>query len=114
MTSDTESGPSAGKWRLSTFDRGGGHRDAARRVREWVRTRFSLADGETVMVNEVACEMPGCPPIETVVAFWTEGGEKRHHYKIFKPLADVVEDDLPPYWMKDALAVGDEFYCSCC
>ena len=24
------------------------------------------------MVAEVACAVPGCPPLETVVAFWTD------------------------------------------
>lgn len=114
MATDTENPPAAGNWRLSTFNRGSGHREAARRVRDWVRERFSLTEDDTVTVNEITCEVPGCPPLETVVAFWTEGGEKRHHYKIFKPVAEVIEEDLPPYWMKNALASGDEFYCSCC
>ena len=49
-----------------------------------------------ILVAEVACAVPGCPPIETVIAFWSE--ERRHHFKVFKPVAEVTEDDLPPYW----------------
>ncbi len=60
------------------------------RVREWTRARFALADDETVMVSELACAVPGCPPIETHVVFWTALG--RHHFKIFKPLAEVIEE----------------------
>ena len=82
------------------------------RVRDWTRTRFALADDETVMVSEVACSVPGCPPIETHLVFWTAAG--RHHYKIFKPLADVVEDDLPPAFMKNALVVLDGADFDCC
>ena len=87
------------------------HAAALGRVREWVRTRFEL--GETaILVAEVACAVPGCPPIETVIAFWSE--ERRHHLKVFKPVAAVTEDDLPPRWMKPALAVADDDECGCC
>ena len=82
------------------------------RVREWVRARFRLTDDTAILVAEVACAVPGCPPIETVVAFWSD--KKRHHFKVFKPVADVDAGDLPPWWMKRALAVPDEFVCDCC
>jgi hypothetical protein len=82
------------------------------RVRAWTRGRFTLADDETVMVSEVACGVPGCPPVETHVVFWTARG--RHHFKVFKPLADVAEDDLPPAFMKDALTWVEGAECSCC
>ena len=55
------------------------------RVRGWTKARFALTDDETLMVSELACSVPGCPPIETHVVFWTAAG--RHHFKIFKPLA---------------------------
>jgi hypothetical protein len=87
------------------------HLRALDRVRDWVRTRFSLGEG-AIMVAEVACAVPGCPPIETVIAFWSSG--RRHHFKVFKPAAEVTDDDLPPYWMKGALAVSDDFQCECC
>jgi nitrate reductase molybdenum cofactor assembly chaperone NarJ/NarW len=82
------------------------------RVREWARTRFALAEEETVMVSELACNVPGCPPIETHVVFWTAAG--RHHFKIFKPLAEVNKDDLPPAFMKNALVAPEGFDCDCC
>jgi len=82
------------------------------RVRDWTRSRFALAADETVMVSEIACAVPGCPPIETHIVFWTAAG--RHHYKIFKPLADVVESDLPPAFMKNALIGRDGIDCDCC
>jgi nitrate reductase delta subunit len=89
-----------------------GHSAAAGQVRDWTRTRFALTDDETVMVSEVACSVPGCPPIETHLVFWTTAG--RHHFKIFKPLADVVEDDLPPAFMKNALVALEGADCDCC
>ena len=89
-----------------------GNSSAADRVRDWTRARFALGDDETVMVSEVACSVPGCPPIETHLVFWTAAG--RHHFKIFKPLADVVEDDLPPAFMKNALIALEGIDCDCC
>ena len=89
-----------------------GHDAALDRVRDWTRTRFALTDDETVMVSEVTCGVPGCPPIETHLIFWTTAG--RHHFKIFKPLADVVEDDLPPAFMKNALIALEGIDCDCC
>jgi nitrate reductase delta subunit len=88
------------------------HSQALDRVREWTRGRFKLSDETAILVAEVACAVPGCPPLETVIAFWA--GERRHHFKIFKPVAEVIEDDLPPWWLRDALMVPDGFECDCC
>jgi hypothetical protein len=83
------------------------------RVKQWTRERFKLAHDVPVLVSEVTCSLPGCLPIETVVAFWTEG-DKRHQFKLFKPVADVVADDLPPPWLKPALVAIDGIGCECC
>jgi hypothetical protein len=90
-----------------------GHDAAVARIQAWTRRRFTLPEAAAVLVAEVDCMVPGCPPVETVVAFWTER-DRRHHFKVFKRLADVVEDDLPPYWMKDALLGIEVFGCECC
>jgi hypothetical protein len=81
-------------------------------VRDWTRSRFKLTDDGAIMVSEIACGVPGCPPIETHVVFWTGAG--RHHFKIFKPLAEVIEDDLPPAFMKNALVAPEGIDCDCC
>jgi len=47
------------------------------------------------------------------VAFWT-AEDRRHHFKVFKPVADVVPDDLPPAWLKDALVIPPGGDCDCC
>ena len=88
------------------------HLEALGRVREWTRERFTLAADATILVSEIACGLPGCPPIETVVVFWI--GETRHHFKFFKPAREVVFDDFPPAWLRKALAVPDGFACDCC
>ena len=89
-----------------------GHDAAAEQVRAWTRQRFALPEDAVVMVAEVTCAVPGCPPLETVIAFWVES--TRHHFKVFKPLEQVAEDDLPPAWLKNALADSEGFGCECC
>lgn len=97
---------------LGFAKRGLDHGAAIERVRDWTRARFALADEVTVMISELACAVPGCPPIETHVVFWTARG--RHHTKIFKPVAAVTEDDLPPAFMKNALVVLEGADGDCC
>ena len=86
--------------------------EALERVREWTRERFRLGEGDALLVTEVACAQPGCPPLETVVAFWT-AGDVRHQFKVFKPVSEVSPGDLPYAWMKDGLAVPEGFSCNC-
>lgn len=62
------------------------------RVRTWTREHFNLREEETIMVSELPCSDPGCPPVETHLVFWTQAG--RHQFKVFKPLAEVMPDDL--------------------
>ena len=81
---------------------------AVDRIRAWTRARFALPEEAVILVTEIACGLPGCPPLETVVVFWTD---RRHRFKLFKPLAAVVEDDLPFGWLKDALAEDVELDC---
>jgi len=83
------------------------------RVREWTRGRFTLPGEATILVSEMACSLPGCPPLETHVLFLTPDG-KRHHFKVFKPVVEVITDDLPHAWLKDALAVPEGAGCDCC
>jgi nitrate reductase delta subunit len=84
--------------------------EALDRIKEWTRERFALAQDTTILVSEIACGLPGCPPRETVVAFWTQR-DKRHQFRIFKPPERVAEDDLPPSWLKNALIALDGFEC---
>lgn len=93
--------------------RGPRHVDAVERVKDWTRERFGLSADDTVMVSEGGPSFPGCPPFETLVAFWTQGG-KPFHFKVFKPAEEVLEGDIPPAWMKDALGGIPGISCSCC
>jgi nitrate reductase delta subunit len=85
--------------------------EALDRVERWTRERFGLPRVAQVHVWETACAVPGCPPVETAVLFWI--AEQRYQLKVFKPLEEVIADDLPPAWFRDALAVA-EGACDCC
>jgi hypothetical protein len=101
----------AGPIRIGAFKTAPGSDEAVARVQDWTRERFALPEHATVMVIELVCRRPDCPPLETVVAFWEE--EQRRHFKVFKPIAEVVPGDLPPAWLKDALCAepADDFVC---
>ena len=102
----------AGPLRIGAFKMAAGQDAAIERVQAWTRARFALEADATVMVSELACRRPGCPPLETVVAFWNDEGGRRH-FRVFKPVTEVVLDDLPPAWLRDALCAepDDEFAC---
>ena len=86
--------------------------EAIDRLEAWTRERFGLAPTDTVMVSRRAGELPGFPPEETVVGFWTADGT-RHHFRVFKRVGDVLPEDVPPAWLRDSLA-WDGFDCDCC
>jgi len=88
------------------------HSAALNRLRQWTQARFALSADTTILATEIACAVPGCPPVETHVVFWTARGS--HHFKIFKPAVETTEDDLPPAFMKDALVSLDPVECACC
>ncbi len=98
---------------LSSLRRSDNQLEALERLRGWTRERFALGPGDAILVTEVACQMPGCPPLETVFAFWTAPGQ-RHHFKVFKPAQAVLPEDLPYAWMKNALRVADDASWDCC
>lgn len=98
---------------FQSFKKSAADRDAITRVGDWTKTRFSLPEHATVMVAEVNCQVPGCPPVETVIAFWTDP-DTRYRFKVFKPVADVVADDLPVSWLLPSLLDEDDLGCDCC
>jgi hypothetical protein len=91
---------------------GAAHFEALDRVKEWTRERFKLADDAVIVVAQVACSVPGCPPLETVVAFWRDGA--RHQFKLFKQPEQVVPDDLPYSWLMKSLEAAEGAGFDCC
>lgn len=97
---------------FGTFKRNPRQIAAFETIEQWTRARFRLAEPDAVLVTEITCRLPGCPPLETVIAFWNGEG-MRHHIKLFKKAVDVVEDDLPPAWYRPALVVDDNAVTDC-
>jgi hypothetical protein len=105
--------PSSLKTMRSSKKERPGHAAAVDRIKAWTRERFRLPDDAAIMVSQVACGLPGCPPLESVIAFWTDN-DTRHHFKVFKPLTEVAADDLPPSWLKNALIAVEGEGLECC
>ena len=99
--------------RLGAFKSDPGRAPAMQRVQSWTRTQFDLPPDAPVMVTELECMRPGCPPLETVVAFWLADGDRRH-FRVRKAMADVVAGDLPPVWLKEFLCAEPEDPFGCC
>jgi hypothetical protein len=98
---------------LAPFKRNLDRAEAASRVKAWTRARFSLGGDATIFVTELQGGLPGFPPLRTVVSFWI--AERGHyHFTAFKALKKVSEEDVPPYWYLDALAVEAGVQCACC
>jgi len=89
------------------------HVAALDQIRKWTRAGFKLPEEAAVLAAEVSCRLPGCPPLETVVAFWAETGE-RHQFKVFKRAEEVVENDIPPAWLRSSLIVDEDADFDCC
>jgi hypothetical protein len=62
-------------------------------IKAWTAEVLDLTDDVAVMVTELRCNEPGCPPLETVVAVMDGHGPTRQ-YKFHKPLADVTREDV--------------------
>lgn len=85
----------------------------ARRVEALAREHFRLSPFAPVRVAEASTALPGFPPVETLISFWS-GNRDEHLWRVFKPMAQVTRDDLPPWWMKDALMIDEAPFCDCC
>jgi hypothetical protein len=71
---------------------GGDPADAAR-IKRWVAEALGAGGETTVMVAELRCAEPGCPPVETSISVLDKPGEPRQR-KIHKPMSDVTRDDV--------------------
>lgn len=65
---------------------------SSRQVKEWVRSALQLSDEYGILVTELKCTEPGCPPIETVVAVLQPDG-KQHQQKIHRASSEITESD---------------------
>jgi hypothetical protein len=62
-------------------------------IKEWVRAHFKVPPEVVVLVTEIYCDMPGCAPIETLVAILDPAGRKQYRSK--RPMKEVKKEDIP-------------------
>lgn len=67
--------------------------EQTRRIQSWVRNRLSLGEDTAIMVSELRCSEPGCPPLETVVAV-LDGPGRTRQFKFHKPMAQVDSAEI--------------------
>jgi len=85
--------------------------EAEAQLRQWARERFGLSASSAVLVAELRCTVPGCPPLETALAFWTDAGDRRQ-FKILKPATEVTRGDLD--WLISGKDSKETDYWDCC
>jgi G3E family GTPase len=62
-------------------------------IRYWMRQNFGFAKDIPIVVKEVPCVKPACPPIETaIVAVLTN--EPPRHFKIQRPINEITFDNV--------------------
>jgi hypothetical protein len=61
-------------------------------LKGWVTAALPAGDERTVLVTELTCTEPGCPPVETVIALIGQGEPQQ--WKLHKPIAAITEDDV--------------------
>jgi hypothetical protein len=68
-------------------------KQAVDRVKDLARAALRVSPDTAFAVNEIACNDPGCPGIETVILVM-EPGQKTRALKVAKPLDEVMEQDI--------------------
>jgi hypothetical protein len=54
---------------------------------------FNLPDSASILVTELRCTEPGCPPLETVIAILQEGQATIQH-KVHKAVQEITSADI--------------------
>jgi hypothetical protein len=62
-------------------------------LKESVRRSLGLDDETSVLIRQLACTEPGCPPIETVVAVLPMDGPVRR-WTLHCPVDEITPDEL--------------------
>lgn len=78
---------------LGMNSRATGGAEVARRIKSWARETFDPEGAATILVSELACSEPGCPPIETVIAI-LRGPSDNVKYTIHRPSAEITQTDI--------------------
>lgn len=80
-----------------TFARRGAAGPRVREVKDWVRAAARAGEDATILVTELACSEPGCPPFEVVMAVMRPGRPPLQR-KLHKRLAELSTEDVTRLW----------------
>ncbi|WP_409926165.1 hypothetical protein [Gemmatimonas sp.] len=70
-----------------------GHVDHLTQVKAWVRELMDVSPNAAVLVTELRCTEPGCPPLDTVIAILADAVAPRQ-YTLHRAVADVTRQDI--------------------
>ena len=62
-------------------------------IKQWAADEFHLAEDVPILVTELRCTEPGCPPLETVIAVMDVPGKPRQ-FKVHKSIAEITLADV--------------------
>jgi hypothetical protein len=62
-------------------------------IKRWVVDAFGLDDSAHVMITELRCLEPDCPPIETVIAIMG-GPNARRQFKLHSTIAEITHEQI--------------------
>jgi hypothetical protein len=74
---------------------------ALARVREWARELWGLREEDSVVVSELRCSEPGCPPLETVVLIAASDRPTFQH-KLHLAASEMRREDLQALYAKES------------
>lgn len=86
--------------------------EALARVKRWVRSACGLKEETVVLITELRCHEPGCPPVETVIAVMAGPG-RRWDYRLHKPAAAIAWHEIVhaarrwDQWLEETAPVPD-------
>lgn len=62
-------------------------------IRYWMRQNFGFASEIPIVIKEVPCVKPACPPIETAIVAILKNAPPRH-FKIQRPINEITFDNV--------------------
>jgi hypothetical protein len=73
-----------------------------REVKDWVRAASGVGEDVTIMVSELSCSEPGCPPYEVVMAV-LRPGQPPIQRKLHQRLMELSREDVSALWAPGAM-----------
>ena len=61
-------------------------------IKGWVGSTFGTGEEDTILVTELVCTEPGCPPFETVIVIFSKGESRQ--FKLHQPMSEITQDHI--------------------